>query len=103
MKEEEKSFETVLDELFHADPLPIPNLYRLSDMQDEEWAAFIVGWTAVPDERRQAIVRHLADISEDNFVVDFAPVFVHNFQDSLPEVRMAARSSPAWSPRPCMR
>lgn len=90
MKEEEKSFATILDELFHADPLPIHFLYRLSDMQDEELAAFVAGWTAVPDERRQVIVRHLADISEDNFVVDFAPVFMHNFQDPLPEVRMAA-------------
>ena len=32
MKEEEKSFATILDELFHADPLPIAELYRLSDM-----------------------------------------------------------------------
>ena len=90
MKEEEKSFETILDELFHADPLPISELYRLSDMQDEAWAAFVASWTAVSDERRRAIVRHLADISEDNFVVDFAPVFVRNFQDALPEVRIAA-------------
>lgn len=90
MKEEEKAFETVLDELFNADPMPISDLYRLSDMQDEAWATFVAGWTAVPDERRQAIVRHLADISEDNFVVDFTPVFVHNFQDPMPEVRAAA-------------
>ncbi len=87
---EEKSFEVVLDELFHADPLPIRFLHRLSDMQDEEWETFVAGWTAVPDERRQAIVRHLADISEDNFVVDFAPVFVHSFEDPLAEVRVAA-------------
>jgi hypothetical protein len=90
MKEEEKTFETVLDELFHTDPLPIAELYRLSDMQDAAWAAFVAGWTAVPDERRRAIVRHLADISEDNFVVEFTPVFAHNFQDPLPEIRAAA-------------
>jgi len=90
MKDEEKSLETVLNDLFHAEPLPIHHLYRLSDMQAEEWAIFEAGWTAVPDERRQAIVRHLADLSEDNFVVDFTPVFVHNFQDLLAEVRMAA-------------
>lgn len=90
MKEEEKSFETVLEELFHADPLPIAELYRLSDMQDEEWAAFVAGWTAVPDERRHALMRHLADIAEDNFLVDFTPIFAHNFQDALPEVRVAA-------------
>jgi HEAT repeat protein len=90
MKEEEKSFDTVLAELFDAEPLPIAELYRLSDLQAERWEAFVVGWTAVPDERRRAIVRHLADITEDNFIVDFAPIFVHSFQDSEPEVRIAA-------------
>ena len=90
MNEKEKSFDTVLDELFHEESLPIPQLYRLSDMQAEEWTAFKVGWATVPDERRQVIVRHLADISEDNFVVDFAPVFVHSFADSVAAVRMAA-------------
>jgi HEAT repeat protein len=59
-------------------------------MSAEDWAAFVASWTAVPDERRQAIVRHLADISEDNFLVDFAPVFVHSIEDSMPEVRIAA-------------
>ncbi len=90
MKEEEKAFLTVLEEIFNDEPLPIAELYRLSDLQAEEWAAFVSGWTAVPDERRRAIVRHLADISEDNFIVDFTPVFTHNFQDALPEVRVAA-------------
>lgn len=90
MKEEEKAFLTVLEEIFNDDPLPIAELYRLSDLQAEEWAAFVSGWTAVPDERRRAIVRHLADIAEDNFIVDFTPVFTHNFRDALPQVRVAA-------------
>ncbi len=90
MKEEEKAFLTVLQEIFNDEPLPIAELYRLSDLQAEEWAAFVSGWTAVSDERRRAIVRHLADIAEDNFIVDFTPVFTHNFQDALPQVRVAA-------------
>ena len=90
MKEEEKAFATVLKDLFEADPLPIPELYRLSDMSAENWTAFASGWTAVSDERRQAIVRHLADISEDNFIVNFAPIFTHSLEDALPEVRVAA-------------
>ena len=90
MTEEEKPFANILEDLFQADPLPIQELYRLSDMPAEEWAAFTTGWTAVPDERRQAIVRHLADISEDNFLVDFAPIFVHTLGDASPEVRVAA-------------
>lgn len=89
-QEEEKSFEVVLGELFQAEHLPIAELYRLSDLPAAEWAAFVAGWTAVPDERRRAIVRHLADISEDNFIVNFAPIFIHSFADSHPEVRIAA-------------
>ena len=90
MDEKEKSFDVVLDELFTADPLPIPQLYRLSDMQDEDWTAFLAGWTAVPDERRQVIMRHLVDICEDNFLVDFSPIFVLGLEDSVALVRMAA-------------
>ena len=89
-EEKEKSFDLVLDELFYAEPLPIPQLYRLSDMQAEDAAAFEAGWTAVSDERRQVIVRHLADISEDNFVVDFTPIFIRSFEDSAAPVRQAA-------------
>ncbi|VAW43603.1 hypothetical protein MNBD_CHLOROFLEXI01-3992 [hydrothermal vent metagenome] len=90
MKENQEPFDTVLDEILHAEPLPIHQLYRLSDMAAEEWAAFEGGLAALPDERRQVIVRHLADISEDNFVVDFSPIFVHCLADGMPDVRRAA-------------
>lgn len=90
MEEKEKSFEVVLNELFLAEPLPIPQLYRLSDMQADDWAAFTAGWTAVSDERRQVIVRHLADIAEDNFIVDFEPIFSLSFDDSVADIRVAA-------------
>jgi len=89
-KEQEQAFDVVLEEIFKADPLPIAHLYRLSDMQDEEEALFWSGWTAVPAERRQVIVRHLADICVDNFVVDFGSIFVRSFEDEVPAVRMAA-------------
>jgi hypothetical protein len=89
-EEKEQPFADVLLELFEAEPLPIPKLYRLSDMQPDEMALFDTGWTAVPDERRQIIVRHLADIAEDNFIVDFTAVFIRGFNDSVAEVRMAS-------------
>jgi HEAT repeat protein len=90
MKENEEPFDVVLDAIFNEEPLSIRRLYRLSDMVAEEQSAFVEGWSALVDGRRQAIVRHLADISEDNFVVDFAPVFVHCLRDGLPDVRRAA-------------
>lgn len=85
-----RPFADILAEVFKADPLPIANLYRLSDMDAQEAEAFWGGWTAVSPERRRAIVRHLADIVEDNFLVDFAPIFIHSLQDSVPEIRVAA-------------
>lgn len=89
-KEQEQAFDVVLEGIFEADPLPIAQLYRLSDMADEEEALFWSSWTAVPDDRRKAIVRHLADISVDNFVVDFSRIFVRSFEDDLSDVRVAA-------------
>jgi HEAT repeat protein len=90
MKEQEQAFDVVLDEIFKAEVLPIAKLYRLSDMPEAQAKLFWAGWTAVPDERRQAIVGHLADISEENFIVDFSPIFIPSLKDSLPAVRMAA-------------
>ncbi|MCA9902096.1 MAG: HEAT repeat domain-containing protein [Ardenticatenaceae bacterium] len=92
MKEEhdERPFADILAEIFGTDPLHIANLYRLSDMEEAEENLFWQGWTAVSDERRQAIVRHLADIVEDNFMVDFSPIFARSLQDAQPEVRVAA-------------
>lgn len=89
-QEEQQPFPAVLNEIFTADPLPIAQLYRLSDMADVDAEIFWQGWTAVSDDRRQAVVRHLADIVEDNFMVDFAPIFKPSLEDSVPEVRIAA-------------
>ncbi|MCL4263767.1 MAG: HEAT repeat domain-containing protein [Anaerolineae bacterium] len=88
--EEQLPFASVLDALFTGDPLPIHLLYRLSDMTAEEMTAFQVGWTAVPTPRRRVIVRHLADLTEDNYVVDFESVFWDCLSDSDEQVRIAA-------------
>ncbi len=89
-QEKVKPFADVLVELFEAEPLPIPQLYRLSDMQSDEMEMFDEGWTAVSDMRRQVIVRHLADIAEDNFIVDFTAIFIRGFNDPMAEVRIAS-------------
>ena len=91
MKEEKQlPFSSVLEQLFTADPLPLELLYRLSDMSDVDEASFWEGWTAVADERRRVIMRHLADISEENFVVDYVPIFTKALNDSFAAVRVAA-------------
>lgn len=88
--EEQLPFASVLDALFTKEPLPIHLLHRLSDMTAEEMAEFQAGWTAVPTPRRRVIIRHLADLTEDNYVMDFVPVFRDCLSDSDEQVRIAA-------------
>ncbi|MEZ4641312.1 MAG: HEAT repeat domain-containing protein [Chloroflexota bacterium] len=89
-QEREKSFSSVLDELFNDEQVSIPLLYRLSDLADEPFGEFAQRWPAVADERRRVIARHLVDICEENYVVDFSRVFIFCFGDASPAVRVAA-------------
>jgi HEAT repeat protein len=70
--------------------LALASLYRLSDLAPEEIDHFCDQWADVADERRRIVTRHLADISEENFQVDFSAVFAHCLGDKLPAVRVAA-------------
>ena len=83
-------FEDILTSIFSEEMGPIHLLYRLSDMDEEQLAQFLTQWQSAPDDRRQVIVRHLADISEENFVVDFSPIFRISFEDPNALVRIAA-------------
>jgi len=91
MKEENvQPFETVIETIFHQEPVPIHHLFRLSDLTDEQMETFLDGWRQLEDERRRVIAQHLADISEENFAVDFGPLFVIFFEDNYGPVRIAA-------------
>lgn len=83
-------FETVLTRLFTDSAVPISLIYRLSDMTPEELLTFCERWRDQDDERRRVIARHMADISEENFVVDFSPAFLELLADRSEEVRLAA-------------
>lgn len=72
------------------DELVLASLFRMSDLTPEEMSHFGQHWGKVADERRRIVVRHLADISEENFQVDFSAVFAHCLGDQLPAVRLAA-------------
>lgn len=80
----------LLEELKSSESLSVPMLYRLSDLAPNEFAEFCGAWSSVDRERRRIIVRHLADISEENFHVDFTDVFGHCLDDKSPEVRKAS-------------
>ena len=91
MEEESQiPFTDALVSLFIDESIPIQYLYRLSDMDKQQTAEFHQRWSAAADERRQEIARHLADLSEDNFVVDFSPIFASMLQDSYAPVKVAA-------------
>jgi HEAT repeat protein len=90
IRHDTRLFSAVLDALFSDESVSIPLLFRLSDMEPAELAEFSRRWPQQQDERRQVISRHLADISEENFEVDFSPVFAVCMADPLPEVRLAA-------------
>ena len=84
------SFETVMDDLFTAETVRIPLLYRLSDMADDEMAQFQREWLGADLDRRVAIVKHMAELAENNYIVDFGPAFAFMFADPDPEIRQAA-------------
>jgi HEAT repeat protein len=89
-EENQLPFSDILGLLFTSESIPIQHLYRLSDMADEQSAEFRRYWLEASDVRRQEIARHLADLSEDNFIVDFTPIFSSMLIDSHAPVRMAA-------------
>lgn len=90
MERDQLPFSAVLDRLFSEPRVPLSLVYRLSDMSPDEMDAFEARWATEPAERRRVLARHMADISEENFVVDFSPVFVRLLEDEVPEVRLAA-------------
>lgn len=92
MEEEfiERPFTEVMRDLLESEPLPIQDIYRLSDLGREDFASFCERFSEAGAERRRALVRHMADLSEDNFVVDFAPFFDYCLNDEAVPVRLAA-------------
>lgn len=87
---EDLPFSEVLTQLFDQSEVAIAQLYRLSDMTPEEMEAVMDRWPDLPEQRRRIVTRHLADISEENFVVDFSPLLRRLLSDPSPDVRLAA-------------
>lgn len=86
----ELPFAAVLAALFTNEDLPIHLIYRLSDLSAADFSRFKQEWPGVAEDRRLALARHMADIAEDNYIVDFAPVFAYLFTDKSAAVRVAA-------------
>jgi HEAT repeat protein len=88
--QKETPFASVLEALFHAEDLPVHLVYRLSDLSPLDFERFKVAWKRAAEARRVALVGHMADIAEENYLIDFTPIFVHLFEDSSSAVRIAA-------------
>lgn len=88
--EEIVPFTEILDAVFTTENIPIHLLYRFSDMSQGEMKQFLERWQEMADDDRRVVVRHMADLTEENFIVDFTPVFTHCFADSYEYVREAA-------------
>ncbi|MEZ4516931.1 MAG: HEAT repeat domain-containing protein [Chloroflexota bacterium] len=87
---EQVPFETVMDHLFAGENVPIHHLYRLSDMSADEMAHFKREWASADLERRVTMVKHMSELAEDTYIVDFGPAFAFMFTDATPEIRQAA-------------
>ncbi|AGG06161.1 MULTISPECIES: HEAT repeat domain-containing protein [Dehalococcoides] len=77
-------FERLADEntsLKHTD------LALLSDLNNQEIAAFKDFWTGMSPERRLDIVSRLGELAEDDVSLDFDSIFVRTMHDPNPEVR----------------
>ncbi len=84
------AFSEALDKLLSDELIEIRLLYFLSDMSDDDRREFEKRWASTGDDRRHEIIRHLADISEEEFVVEFKPVFAYCLNDRNPAVRIAS-------------
>jgi HEAT repeat protein len=85
------SIEALLKHLAdESQPLSVARLYALSNLERDDLAHVQTAWPDLPADRRRAAVRHLADITETNFEVDFSPIFRLGLKDPDPGVREAA-------------
>ena len=67
----------IMQALTSDEPVSIPMLYQLTDLNPGDMDHFCSGWSELKQDRKRVIIRHMADISEQNFQVDFSSVFSH--------------------------
>ncbi|MBI5564984.1 MAG: HEAT repeat domain-containing protein [Chloroflexi bacterium] len=73
-----------------AEPISVAGLFALSGLDRADLTPVRSAWGTLSADRRQAAMRHLVDIAEDNFEVDFGAIFRLGLNDQDPDVRAAA-------------
>ncbi len=72
------------------EPISVAGLFALSGLDRADLAPVRSTWGDLSADRRQTAIRHLVDIAEDNFEVDFGAIFRLGLNDQEPGVRAAA-------------
>lgn len=72
------------------EPVNIRYLYELSALSHTELDRFRQVWPAIEGTRRRMVMRHLVELAEHNFDVDFDPIFLLAMGDEDSDVRAAA-------------
>ncbi len=91
MKKRTTTVETLLQHLAdESQPLSVAKLYALSNLDGDDLVRVRAVWPTLPGERRSAAVRHLVDIAEANFEVNFEAMFRLALADPEAAVREAA-------------
>lgn len=73
-----------------ADVLPSAVVYRLSDLEGDDLAAFKATWVELPVEKRRRIINFLGELAEINYDLNFDSLAMVAFEDSDAEVRATA-------------
>ncbi len=89
-KNEVKPLEAILEKIQADEHVSVSLLYQLSDLTPDEIGYFCGQWVDIDADRRRVIIRHLADITEQNYHVDFTSLFEHCLDAAVPEVRKAS-------------
>lgn len=82
--------DTLKNLINEAEPVSVAGLYALSGIDRPDVDRVRSVWAAMPADRRQTTMRHLVDITEDNFEVDFGAIYRLGLIDQEPGVRVAA-------------
>ncbi len=86
-----KSLDATFKNLANAEePISIAGLYALSSPDPAQLEQVKTVWNTLPADRRAMIMRHLIDLGEDNFEVDFSAMYRLGLADSEAAVRATA-------------
>jgi len=87
----DKDFETLLVKVQQEEqPLPLDELGKFSDLDNEKLAAFLAAWSTLSAERKQALLTALGVQADEKFELSFEAINRAVLSDDDPDVRRIA-------------